>query len=115
MKAPTGRERKTLWRQVDNTTMNTVMGRPLGALASSRWVSPANAGPVLKAAVHLRRELRVGDSSCIYTCGHSTQEGESSIRTPSCYCLPGVQPSLVRAHSWGGVPQGRSVHAPERF
>lgn len=89
MKAQMGRERKTLWRQVDNTTVrhneHNSWGTSAWALASSRWVSSGNAAH--EAVVCLWRELRVGDSTGIHICGRSTPEGEDSNRPPYCCSL----------------------------
>lgn len=94
MKAQMGRERKTLWRQVDNTMMRhmnkTVRDHPLGALATSRWVSSGNTRTALKAAICLWRELR----------------GWGILAASTCVVI------LSRTGKISGDP-GRNVHALE--
>lgn len=103
MKAQMRRGRKTLCRRADNTMMrqmDTVMGHHGTSL---RLWPQADGFPLAVLGLWSRQQLTYRRSSglryanSIHMSGHSTQEGEGSIRPPSWYHVHGVQASLVRA------------------
>lgn len=89
MKAQMGRERKTLWRQVDNTTMRHNEHVLTGDIHLGLWPQ-ADGFPLASLGLHsgsnspMEGAQGLGESGSIHMCGHSTQEGEDSNTLLSC-------------------------------